>query len=331
VTYRTKAELLQIETTLLRKLHAAGWAAYSRLKSSYREQADERDLAFLKNGMTLQVSIGRFPTDPTSYTIQYSLFPNPSWAPIPPDAGFVEFDGSTEPALVATTRLTFDETREFYDRELTSQGWLIRKLGRSFKDEHGWLSYIRDQSDVTVGLTRLPDGRTLIQVGDVDDSLWEQSQTTAEPADAAEAVGLEAAEFPRVNASQPATYDVIGKRLEVRVEKATLAAAAAQFSEALGKMGWTLEEGGIRADDYTLLRFSKQGKEIALRARLHDGDALVNFQGDGLLWTKELPTGRQVVAYETWLRLNKLPPGLEWLDRYEAEMRAIAAPQARIP
>lgn len=325
VTYRTKAELLQIETTLLRKLSAAGWAAYSRLKSSYRELPDQRDMDFLKNGITLRVSVGRFPADPTNYVVQYSLSPNPTWAPIPPDSGFVEFDGSTAPALVATTSLTFDQARDFYDKELTSQGWLIRKLGRSFKDEHGWLSCVRDQSDLTVGLTRLPSGRTLIRIGDVDGSLWEQSQTKAGADDAADVAGLEAADFPRVSASQPALYDAIGKSIEIQVAKATLAEAAARFSEALAKDGWTLAEGGIRAEDYALLTFNKAAQEIELRARLKDGNAVLNFQGDGLLWNKPLPSGKQVVAYETWLRLNKLPPGLEWLDRYEAEMRALGA------
>jgi hypothetical protein len=50
-----------------------------------------------------------------------------------------------------------------------------------------------------------------------------------------------------------------------------------------------------------------------------------------LVWNKELPTGKQIVSYETWLRQNKLPAGLEMLDRYETEMRAINVETAKQP
>ncbi len=326
VSYRSKSDLVRIETTLMRKLHAAGWTGYSMLKSSHSERPDERDLNFLRNGTTLRVSIGKFPDHPTSYNIQYSLFPNNASVPIPQDSGFAEFDGSTDPTLVATTKHTLDQVREFYDKELTSEGWLSRELGRSIKEDHAWLSYIRGQSDLTIGLTKLPDGRTLVRVGDTGGSMWELSQKKEDPAGDKNAVGLEAADFPVLNHS--VAFDANDKSIEITVKKATLAMAAEQFSKALGMLGWTLEEGGIRAEDYTLLRFKKGKKEIKLRARPKDGNAVVNFQGDGLVWKKELPSGKQTVSYETWLRQNKLPAGLELLDRYEAEMRAINAPQA---
>ena len=328
VSYRTKSELVRIETALLRKLHAAGWTGYSRLNSSHGEQPDARDLEFLRNGTTLRVSIGKFPADPASYTIQYSLFSNNASVPIPADSGFAEFDGSTKPSLVATTKLTLDQAREFYDKELTSQGWLIRELGRSSKDDNSWLSYINGQSDLTIRLTKLPDGRTLVRVGDSVGSLWEASQKKEEPAGANAAVGLEAVDFPVLKVPHSMKFDAIEKTIEVTVEKSTLAAAAEQFTKALGMLDWKPEEGGIRDEDYTLLRFRKGKKEISLRARPKAGNAVVQFEGDGLAWTKELPIGKQVVSYETWLRQNKLPAGLEVLDRYEAEMRAINAPRA---
>ena len=53
-----------------------------------------------------------------------------------------------------------------------------------------------------------------------------------------------------------------------------------------------------------------------------DGKSIVNIQGDGLLWTKPLPGGKPQVSYEAWLRINKLPAGLDLLDDYLAEMRA---------
>jgi len=328
VSYRAKADLVQIETMLLRKLHAAGWTPYTRLNSSYSEKPDERDMSFLRNGTTMRVSIGKFPADPKSYTIQYSLFPNDCSVPIPQDSGFIEFDGSTEPTLVATTKMSLEQAQKFYDEQLASEGWLVRQQGRSLKEDHSWLSYIRGQSDVTVGLTKLPDGQTLVRVGKSAGSLWELSQQKKELAAKTDAVGLQAADFPAVSASKPAAFDALAKSIEIQVEKTTLAEAAERFTEKLAALGWTPEKGGIRSEDYTFFDFKKDGKEITLRARLQNGNAVVNFQGDGLLWTKELPTGRQVVSYETWLRLNKQPPGLHLLDRYEAEMRSIKAPQA---
>lgn len=321
VSYRTKADLLRIETTLLRKLHAAGWTGYSRLNSSHREEPDDRDMTFLRDGATLRVSIGKFANDPSSYNIQYSLFANHCSVPVPSDAGYAEFDGSTEPLLVATTKLTLDQAREFYDKALTAQGWLVREVGRSEKEDHMWLSFLRNQSDLSIGLTKLPDGRTLVRVGKLTNSLWEESQKKEKKGDAKEAAGLEAADFPV--ASLPAKFDANEKSIEVTVEKSTLAAAAKKFTEALAALGWTAEDGGIRDEEYTLLRFKNGKKEITLRARSKDGNAVVNFQGDGLSWKKELPTGKKVISFEGWLHQNKLPAGLEQLERYETEMRAI--------
>ena len=182
--------------------------------------------------------------------------------------------------------------------------------------------------DTTETTTDRGIAKTLLAGPPCRGSLWENSQKKAEPADGKTAAGLEAADFPVLKAPHSVKFDAVEKSIEVTVEKSTLAAAAEQFTTALGMLDWTPEKGGIREEDYTLLRFSKGKKEITLRARPKSGNAVVSFAGDGLLWTKELPTGRQIVSYATWLRQNSLPAGLEWLDRYEAEMRAINAPGA---
>jgi hypothetical protein len=176
---------------------------------------------------------------------------------------------------------------------------------------------------MTVGLSALPDGRTLVQIGDVDGSLWELSQEKEEPAEAGPAGGLQAADFPVLAGARPAAFDAIDERIEIQIEGSTLASAAERFTQALAERGWKVSDGGIRDEDYTLLNFSKEGMEITLRARLQNGAAVVSFRGDGLLWSKELPAGKAIVSYERWLRQNKLPAQLELLDRYEAEMRAI--------
>ena len=41
--------------------------------------------------------------------------------PVPRDAGFIEYEGSTQPYLVATTSLNLSQAREFYDQQLLDQ------------------------------------------------------------------------------------------------------------------------------------------------------------------------------------------------------------------
>ena len=79
------------------------------------------------------------PNDPASRSVQYAKYLTTRSIPIPQDSGFVEFDGVTEPFLVATTAMTLEQTREFYDKELATQGWLVRDYGRIIQDDHNWL------------------------------------------------------------------------------------------------------------------------------------------------------------------------------------------------
>lgn len=328
LSYTTQADLLAIETNLLRKLTEEGWAAYSRLNTSHTEQPDSRDFEFVKNGVSLRVSIDKFPSAPDQYTIQYSLFPNNSSVPVPPDAKYVEFDGSTDPKLIAIAGISLEEARAFYDEEMAEEGWLVRDKGHTIKDEHAWLTYLRNQSDVTIGLTKLPNGKTLIQVGKANGSLWENSQPKKADGDEEQmaTVGIEAADFPILNATKVAKYDEVGKTIEVVIEKSTLAQAAETYQKAIEALGWKHDGRGIRDEQYTFLTFEKEGEDISLRAHPKNGNAELSFAGDGLLWTKPLPKAKELVSYERWLRLNKLPPGLESLDRFEAEMKTVAKP-----
>jgi WD40 repeat protein len=329
VHYRTKADLLAIETWLLRKLTAVGWSAYTRLSSSSSETPDQRDLDFVKNGTSLRISIGKFPVAPDSYTISYSLFPNDWSAPIPPDSHYVEFDGSTEPALICTTNLSLDEAQKFYDESLAAEGWLVHGKSRSDKGNQAWLKYLRGQCNLTVGLTKLESGQTLVRIARGSNSLWDLSQQEDESAEtspeepAAPASGLEAADFPVVEGAKPAQFDALDKSIAIQLDGVKLSEAAERYGKALAALGWEAEKGSIRDEDYTLITFAKGEQEITLRARSQAGNALVGFEGDGLLWTKELPVAKQTISYETWLRRSKLPAGLEHLDRYEAEMKAI--------
>lgn len=325
VIYRTKAELWQIEISLLRKMHEAGWTAYSRLHSSLANIDDGRMLPFLRNGTSLLVSIGRFPAEPDSYSIQYSQFLTANAIPIPHDSGFVEFDGATQPFLVATTGLSLEDARQFYDKELMAQGWLAREFGRSRKEDHAWLPFIRGQREITVGLMQLPTGRTLIRIGEgLENASWQ----LAKPADADSSnevqSGIEAADFPILNESKVTKIDAVGKVIEFSMDDVPLPKVAELYTGKLQSSGWMLDGSGITSDEYVFLTFVKDKLEIAVRARITDGKSFVNVQGDGLLWTKPLPNGRKVVPYETWLRLNNHPATLNLLDQFQTEMRSIS-------
>lgn len=285
-------------------------------------------MEFLKNGVSLRVSVGKFPSAPDSYTIQSSLFPNNASVPVPPDAGYVEFDGSTDPKLIAVTAMNLEQAREFYDKEMQKEGWLVRGKGHTMKDAYAWLVYLREQSDVTIGLTKLPDGKTLVRVGEASGSLWEGSLPEEKEESEEEEVveGMEAADFPILNASKTAKFDTVEKTIEVVMEDSTLASAAEQYTKAIEALGWKHDGRGIRDEEYTFLTYEKGEVDFSLRAHPKDGDALLSFGGDGLLWTKALPVGKELISFERWLRINKLPAGLETLDRYEAEMKAIPQP-----
>jgi WD40 repeat protein len=326
VMYSTKADLVSIETEMLRKLHAAGWTAYARLNASSSEEPDARSMDFIQNGVQLIVSIGKFPVAPDSYTIQTSTSLSLNGIPIPEDSGFVEFDGSTRPLLVANTKMNLAETQAFYEKELVAQGWLPRESRRSEKEDMAWLNYIRGQCDLTVGLVKLDSGRTLVRIGDgLENSSWQ----LAEKKSAAEAeqapVGIEAADFPILNDSKTAKFDPIGKSIEIEMAGESLVEAADKYLKAMTDLGWEQDGAGIKDEEYALIRLKKEKAEISIRGRKNAGKVVMNVQGDELLWTKELPGGKQIMAYETWLRTNKHPTGLELLPKYEQEMRAILA------
>ncbi len=326
VMYETKVDLLQIETTLLKKLHDAGWTPYSRLHSSHNEEVDVRDMEFLRNGTVLRVSIRRFPADPTSFHIQQSVSSINHALPIPSDCGFIEFDGHVQPSLVATTSMTVEQAAEFYDKSMKAEGWLVHESRRTDKPEQLWLTFRRGQQDVLMGLVKQEGGKTLIRVGDrLENASWQLEKP--KPVADTKSVGasMEAADFPILNETKSATYDSIGKSIEVQMDGTSMTEVADRYGQAFQGLGWTSKGSGIRSDEYTFLTFSKEKFEIALRARTTAEKIVVNIQGDGLIWTKPLPGGKKIVSYEAWLRQNKHPASLDLLDAYKVEMQSIAA------
>jgi hypothetical protein len=324
VLYKVKLDLLQIETALLRAMHGAGWTAYSRLHASSSEEADARDMEFLKNGAVLRISVQRAFDDPSAYHVQSSAFWMLHALPIPPDCGFVEFDGSASPHLVAITKMSLDEAREFYDAQMTAQGWMPTERGRAIKDDAAWLAYLRGQRDLMIGLEKRPDGRTLVRVGEgLENSSWQLAKPEPAADPDAPQVGIEAADIPILSAGGAAKYDASGERIEFQMDATPLATVAEKYTAEFAKFGFTPKESGIRDADYTFLTFAKGDAEVELRAHNREGNAHVSIMGDELLWTKPLPGPKQVISYEAWLRQNRHPAGLDLLDQYAAEMRTL--------
>ncbi len=324
IMYLTKADLLTIETELLKKLHAAGWTCYARLNASSSEEADKRSFDFVQNGVQLVMSIGKFPNDPESYTIQASTQMSLNGVPIPKDSGFVEFDGSTDPKLVALTTMSLDEAAEFYDKKLAEQGWLPRKHRKSDKGDRHWLNYIRGQNDLMVGLVKQENGRTLVRIGEkLENASWQLAKPDAKAETENAPGGIEAADFPILNATKTAKIDPIAKKIEIEMEGGSLVAAADQYLKAMKDLGWTLDGPSIKDEEFVRMAFKKEEAEISLRGRKSGGKIIISVDGDDLLWTKDLPGGKQIVSYETWLRTNRHPTGLDLLEKYEKEMRAI--------
>ena len=324
VIYRTKADLLQIETALLKSMHTAGWTAFATLNSAHAEEEDRRQLNFLRSGLTLGVTIGPDPSDPATFSIQYSKSLSTRTLPVPPDSGFVEFDGATEPLLVASTAMTLEQTCQFFDQQLAVEGWLARDLGRSIKAEHASLAYIRGQQDLAVYLIPLKSGRTQAVVGDDLKNSWQLTKPKEPTTSDSAVAGIEAADFPILNSDKSANFDATAKTIDISMDDMPLAKVGELYTKELLALGWATEGSGIQSDDYVFLTFEKDKQEIELRARMTNNKSTVNIQGDGLLWTKDLPGGKKVVSYETWLKTNKHPASLELLDQYLADMKQLS-------
>jgi len=330
-SYTTQADLLSIETGLLRQMSQAGWVAVARLNASSQAEPDVRDLEFYKAGMVIRVSIRKFPATPDRYTVQLSKSLGMSALPVPDDVSFVEADLiSGEPRLVATTSLNLAQTRDFYDRELSAQGWLPRARGTSIKEKNGWLNYIRGQRDLTIGLVEQADQSTLIRVGEQLENLsWQlkKNEPATSPATAGEkpAVGIEAADFPLLAGTNSLAIDLDRKELAFKIEAIDSAELVKQYLDRMQQLGWKTTREGIREATYVFLTFGKEAVELDLRANIREGVATVSVEGDGLLWNKRPQIAPQLISYESWLRTHHHPASMKLLDAFETEMRPLVS------
>lgn len=323
VSYRTKAELTDLEVSMLKQFHDAGWTGYTRLAASGADQPDSRMFSMLQGGSVLTILIGRPAGEPGELAVQVSVGVSNKSLPIPPDSGWIEFDSSTDLQLVANTKMNLDETIRFFDTEMAAEGWLAREAGRHIEEGKGWLPYIRGQQDVLIRLVSLADGKTRVIVGDAESSSW-QLQKPRPVSAATEAVGLEAADFPIPKGAKTVKFDVDEKQILFDLAGVTPPELAEQLVDRLKELDWHREKGGVTSDEYTLLTLKKEKAEIQIRARAgNDKVSSVLVGGDGLLWAKPLPTPPVRVPYDTWLRRNRFEANLDRLDQFSAEMHKI--------
>lgn len=323
-SYRTKEDLTSVEVSILKQFHEAGWTAYTRLNSAGNEEPNVRRISMLQGGCDLTISIG-YPADSTQeLVVQTNISVSNKSLPIPSDAGWIEYDSSTNLLLVANTKLDLKQTAEFFDTEMASAGWLSRVTGRQFKDEKAWLPYIRGQQDVLIRLVALPEGKTRILVGDVERSSWQLKKPDS-PDKKKEKPGIEAADFTLPKGAAAIKYDVDQKQIEYELSGATPGKLSDQFVEQLETLGWTREKSGVISDEYVFITFSKVRSEVQLRARAEPKKATAVISGDGLLWTKPLPTAPVRISYATWLRREHKDASLDHLKDFAEEMRRIPA------
>ena len=324
-SYRTKSDLTDIEVGLLKQFHDAGWTAYSRLAASTTEVPQSRTFFMLQSGNQLTVSIGPPADLLDELYVQTSVSISNKSLPIPPDAGWIEFDSSTDLKLVANTQMNLDESIEFFDSEMVSEGWMAREAERYVKDGKGWLPYIRGQQDVLIRLVTLPDKRTRIIVGDAESTSWQLAKPPTVDLEK-EKNGIQAADFPIPQGAKSLKFELDQKQILFDLNDVTPPVVADQVTELLKAIDFQREKSGVVSDDYVLATFTKGKAEIQIRARLVDGKHTSSIiSGDELLWTKPLPAPPVRVSYEAWLRRDRRDTTLDRLDEFVEEMRKIPA------
>jgi WD40 repeat protein len=328
VIYRTKASLVDTEVELLRQLHEAGWTAYTRLAASGVDDPDARHISMLQGGSVLTVFVNR-PADSTEeLAVQTSVGVSNKSLPIPPDAGWIEFDNSTNLQLVISTKMDLAHTAQFYDEAMAVEGWLAREAGRQLKEDKGFLPYIRGQQDVLIRLLVRPSGGTRVVVGDVGRSSW-QLRAPVEVKKPTDKPGIEAADFALPTGATAVKFAVDEKQIQFEMADTTPPKLSGQIASQVEALGWKRASSGVMSDEYVLMTFEKGKAEIQLRARAAVKATTAMISGDGLLWDKPLPAAAVPISYETWLRRNRKDATLDRLDEFAAEMHKIQAANTR--
>jgi hypothetical protein len=316
--------LIDTEVALLRQLHEAGWTGYTRLGSSSTDDPNTRNIEMLQGGSILSVFVSR-PNEPTDeLAVQTGVRVTNKSLPIPLDAGWIEYDDSTNLQLVINTKMDLAHTAQFYNQAMAAEGWLARDALRQLKDDKAFLPYIRGQQDVYISLVARPSGGTRIIVGDAARFSWQLKEpATAKTTAPADKPGIEAADFALPAGSSGVKFDVDAKQILFELADTTPTKLVGQFATGMEVLGWKRAKSGILSDEYALITFEKDKAEIQLRARPEAKATSATISGNGLWWNKPLPA--VLTSFENWLRRNQKVASLEWLDEFAAAMHKIQA------
>lgn len=322
-SYRTADDLTEVEAAILKRMHDAGWTAYSRLDSSNSEDPDRRSLRFVGGGILVDISLGFGAADPGKVFVQSSVGVFNQSIPIPADSGFIEHDSTHPLAMVATTKMSLNETAKFYTDLMPEHGWVSR--GETIDDDHARLNFIRDQQDITLRLAKLPEGGVRILVGTLDRLSWQLK----EPAEIDPKIlesGIQAAEFQIPESATDTDYNMDQKSIKTIVAGKSAPDLITQYVDLLTGQGWEKDFAGILEEDYSFVTLKKGKAELDLRARKQpDGATALTISGNALLWSKALPIEPQRISYRLWLERNGYSAGLDRLDAFLAEMRKLPA------
>src|SRR5262249_25537019 len=142
----------------------------------------------------------------------------------------------------------------------------------------------------------------------------------AEKSEKSDKPGIEAADFRLPDGATAVKFDVDQKKIEFEVPEIAPTKLGEQFAARMESLEWKREGAGIVGDDYTFITYVKAKAEIQLRARPKGKNATAMISGDGLVWTKPLPTAPVRISYETWLRRGGHAATLDRLDEFVTEM-----------
>ncbi len=201
---------------------------------------------------------------------------------------------------------------------------------KSKEDDIHWLTYYRDQTEVTIRLTKAKEGGTWIVVGEyAEGNTWQmadkaKSKSKEQKTDAS---GIQAADLPifKQPETTSVTYDKQQKRIEIKLPKNSHVEILDFYAAQLSPLGWKEEPNGFRDEDYGFVTFSKGEVEIAVRVNSNSLGTTIGISEDGLLWDKPPNEAKVLISYEGWMRKNGRTASLNMLDEYIQEMRPLVA------
>jgi WD40 repeat protein len=329
MTCKVNASLLAIECELLKKLHASGWTAISHLMQRPDDSGDRRDLNFQWNGCHLRVMISQDAEHAGQFDVSFILSPHLNTLPFPTDSGLVEFNDFRELQLIASTHRSLSEATDYFETEMKRHGWLASPAGRKVTDELCWLPFFQGQRDIIIELVKMSNERTLIRAGKYTDSSWQvlpMKTTEDDEEKAADEVGIQAADFPILEASSPVSYEASRYNIRFELDPATdLLTLNEKYIAEFKSLGWSAEPITVATSDSFDMLVKRDSKTLYFRVS-RDPAKNINATADSqsFLWTKPIPISDPGMSYINWLKLKRAYATLDRVDEFQREMNELA-------